>query len=886
MATLQRLRLALVVLFLSVAASCSERSEPVGSVGSAVSGIVYAQSNAVDDKTSGTATSVTFPSHTGGSTVSSFLLAAPIWSSTGVACGSSCVTDSQGNAWTCLPTKSAPFGYDAALCYAPVSGAGGADTVTMHTAGTVAERLLYVYEYQGVAGADASCEATGTTASASCSLTTTAASDWLFGQEIDKDVGTAGSGFVARDTAFGNVGEDKAAGSAGAYSVTASSSGSSWAIFGLAMKPAATSVALSFRQSTAVDDKTSGTSTSLAFGSSTGGSTVSSFLIAASSWSSTSVACGSPCVTDAQGNAWTCLATETAPFGYNTTLCYAPVKGAGGADTVTVHTAATVAERVLYVYEYQGVLGTDGSCKATGTTSTASCSLTTTASNDWLFGQEMDRDVGTAGSGFIARDTAYGNVGEDKSAGSAGSYGVTAGSSGSSWAIFGLALKGGSGGGGGGGGGSPYPLRASSNNRYLVDQKGNPFLLTGDSPQALIGNVSETDASTYFANRAAKGFNAVWINLLCGSYTGCNANGTTYDGIAPFTSGSSPSTYDLSKPNPAYFQRVDDMVNLAAQNGLTVFLDPIETGAWLVTLQNNGATKDQAYGQYVGGRYASFPNIVWLLGNDFDINNTTNNGLLHDVGVGIHGADTNHLITLEGDGGCSTDDSLIAPLLGIDGAYTYDPTYDQDLKCYNKSGHLPAFLLESNYEGGTICDKQVGGTGINGTPFHLRRQEYWTMTSGATGYVNGNDTWITFFSPGWQNNLNTPGMIQFGYWHQFWSALPWWNMVPDQSHTLVTAGYGSYTPLTPCTTDFTSDYVTATLASDGSTAVVSFPESATITVDMARFTHASVTAKWFDPSANTYTTASGSPFSNSGSRQFASPGNNGAGDPDWVLLFQ
>src|SRR4029077_13376801 len=35
-----------------------------------------------------------------------------------------------------------------------------------------------------------------------------------------------------------------------------------------------------------------------------------------------------------------------------------------------------------------------------------------------------------------------------------------------------------------------YPLRASANSRYLVDQNNVPFLLVGDSPQALIGNLS------------------------------------------------------------------------------------------------------------------------------------------------------------------------------------------------------------------------------------------------------------------------------------------------------------------------------------------------------------------------------------------------------------
>ena len=121
-----------------------------------------------------------------------------------------------------------------------------------------------------------------------------------------------------------------------------------------------------------------------------------------------------------------------------------------------------------------------------------------------------------------------------------------------------------------------YPLRVGPTGRYLVDRNGRPFLIVGDSPQALIANVSETQADRFFANRQAAGFNSVWINLLCDDYTGGRPDGTTYDGIAPFT-----RPGDLSTPNPSYFARVDDMIRLAAKHRLAVFLDPIETGGWL-----------------------------------------------------------------------------------------------------------------------------------------------------------------------------------------------------------------------------------------------------------------------------------------------------------------
>ena len=80
-----------------------------------------------------------------------------------------------------------------------------------------------------------------------------------------------------------------------------------------------------------------------------------------------------------------------------------------------------------------------------------------------------------------------------------------------------------------------YPLKASANNRYLVDQNDVPFLMVGDSPQALIGNLSAMEAAFFMEDRRRYGINALWINLLCNDGTACNADGSTFDGIAPFS---------------------------------------------------------------------------------------------------------------------------------------------------------------------------------------------------------------------------------------------------------------------------------------------------------------------------------------------------------------
>ena len=49
-----------------------------------------------------------------------------------------------------------------------------------------------------------------------------------------------------------------------------------------------------------------------------------------------------------------------------------------------------------------------------------------------------------------------------------------------------------------------YPLKLSTNRRYLVDQRNVPFLIVGDSPQAMIGNLSLNDAAAYIADRKGR----------------------------------------------------------------------------------------------------------------------------------------------------------------------------------------------------------------------------------------------------------------------------------------------------------------------------------------------------------------------------------------------
>jgi hypothetical protein len=426
--------------------------------------------------------------------------------------------------------------------------------------------------------------------------------------------------------------------------------------------------------------------------------------------------------------------------------------------------------------------------------------------------------------------------------------------------------------------GPAYPVKKSPNNRYLVDQNNVPFLMVGDSPQALIVNLTEAEAASFLADRAALGFNTMWINLLCATYTGGRVDASTLDNIKPFTANiSGTSSYDLTKTNEAYFARVDHMLNLAAQNGIQVLLDPAETGSFLGVMLDNGTNKCRAYGQFLGERYKNFTNIIWMSGNDFqDWRNGNNDLVVRAVALGIRDKDTNHLHTteLEYYVSSSLDDTNWNSIVDLNATYTYYATYARLLQDYNRPNFLPNFMVEANYE------FEHAYTG-NAT---LRRQEYWTMLCGATGQLYGNGyTWP--FAGGWQSHLDTPGATQFGYVTALFAPRAWFNLVPDTNHSVVIAGFGTFSAAADINLVNNNDYATAARAADGSLVMAYMPTSRTVTVDMSKLSGPAI-AHWYDPANSTYIPIAGSPFANSGSRTFTPSGNNSDGDGDWILVLE
>ena len=401
---------------------------------------------------------------------------------------------------------------------------------------------------------------------------------------------------------------------------------------------------------------------------------------------------------------------------------------------------------------------------------------------------------------------------------------------------------------------APPPFRLSDNHRYLIDRRDVPFLLQGDAAWSLIANATKEEATVYLHNRRAKGFNAILVNLIEHKFAK-TAPRNVY-GEAPF-----PDPSDFTVQNEKYFEHADWVIRQAAENGLTVLLAPVYLGypgkdeGYYDEVMANGPERCLAYGRFLGQRYKDFDNIIWVMGGDRDPGLARENVDL--VAYGIREFDRRHLITAH----CHPDSAPVEQYPGswlqIGTSYAYEVVHLRLTWDYDRKPVMPLFLIESIYEGEH-----------NASEVQIRRQAYWAVLCGEFGHVMGNYP-LWNFNPGWQAAMDAPGSVGMMYWGRLFRSRPWYDLVPDEDHKVVTDGLGEFWGL---------DYLTAASTPDGSTVMAYMPSRRTITVNLSRLSKGRTAAWWFNPRTGQATAAGN--FVTEGAKQFI-PLTEG----DWVLVL-
>ncbi len=434
-----------------------------------------------------------------------------------------------------------------------------------------------------------------------------------------------------------------------------------------------------------------------------------------------------------------------------------------------------------------------------------------------------------------------------------------------------------------------FPLRVAAGGRHLEDAEGRPFLIKGDTAWSLIAQLSREDAELYLEDRRARGFNTILVNLL-EAFGSANPPANLF-GDPPFHRDTAatldPSDPPLppemqanyAAPNEAYFAHADWVLRRAAEKGLLVLLTPSYVGwgggsqGWYRVMEANGPERLRRYGQFLGRRYGSFANILWVHAGDYD---PPDKDLVRAIAEGIREVDPQALHTAHGAPQTAALDYWSGePWLSVNTAYSYrdsEPVHSAVLAQYLRPDALPLFLIESGYE------NEHGATERD-----LRMQAYQAMLSGAAGQVFGNNPIWHFDGPGlypapysWKEALSSRGTQSMTHLHRLFDSLAWWLLEPDSSGRLLVDGAGP-----------DDERALAARAADGSFALIYLPSRRAATVDLGRLAGPEVAARWYDPAGGAFVTVDGAPFAAAGTRRFSpEPSTNSSGFEDWVLLLE
>ncbi len=412
-----------------------------------------------------------------------------------------------------------------------------------------------------------------------------------------------------------------------------------------------------------------------------------------------------------------------------------------------------------------------------------------------------------------------------------------------------------------------FPLGVSSNGGYLVAADGKPFLLHGEAAWSLIVQLTTADAMQYLADRRGRGVDAILVNLIEHLYSDHPPSNAAGD--APFT-----TPGDFSTPNEAYFAHADQVIDLAASQGMAVLLFPSYLGlqaqeGWRDEMSTMGSTagapKCASYGRFLGQRYASKKNILWMWGGDYTpTSGSSLETCMKAISDGVRSASPGALDSAHWSmESTSRDETAFAGSISMAGVYTYNLALPVCRSARLRTPTMPTYLIETCYENDAYGRCPAKGD--------VRRQQWWSLLGCGAGEIYGIEGLWQFASM-WPQKLGSPVSVGEQQLNAIAQQVAWQTLALDDA--LVTAGRG---------TTGMPDEVAAARTADHKQAVIYVPPAgaSTITVDLSRMS-GPVTATWQDPTAD-HSVAAGDGLT--GSHAFTRPGNNDGGDADWVLVL-
>jgi len=444
----------------------------------------------------------------------------------------------------------------------------------------------------------------------------------------------------------------------------------------------------------------------------------------------------------------------------------------------------------------------------------------------------------------------------------------------------------------------PGRLKVSDNHRYLQYDNGQPFFYLGDTAWELIHRLNREEATEYLTDRARKGFTVIQTVAI-----------PPADGlISPNTYGDLPFVdRDPTKPNEAYFQHVDFVVNKAEELGMFVGLLPTWGSYWASGKSIFNPNTARGYGQFLGRRYKDKA-IIWILGGDRSIQTDDERAIIDALAAGLESGDgRNHLKTYHPTGpGFSSIKLNGAEWLDFNMFQSSHGAHDHDNGLFVEHDYAlnppkPTLDGEPRYEGMPVGFYFKGTAGIDRfDDYDARQAAYWSVLAGACGHTYGNNNVWQFYSPGakrethagdgvtrpdgalygepggliganipWREAMNHPGALQMGFVRRLMEAIPFKKLIPDNKLIL----NGTSTGLSK---------IRAARSSDESFVVVYAPRGESFTLDKSAVKGNRQREFWYDPR---YGVSYVFKEQDSAGIQTFTPPTNGRGN-DWILVLE
>ena len=423
------------------------------------------------------------------------------------------------------------------------------------------------------------------------------------------------------------------------------------------------------------------------------------------------------------------------------------------------------------------------------------------------------------------------------------------------------------------------PIRVAEDRRHFAYADGRPFFWLGDTWwMGLAKRLTwPADFQELTANRRDKGFTV--IQIVAGLYPDQPA----FDERA-LGDGGLPWERLYRSIRPEYFDAADQRIQHLVEQGLT----PCILGSWGYHLPWLGTEKMKQHWRYLIARWGALP-AVWCVSGEQAMpwynsgNKEAETQQLRrewtEVTRSIRATDPFHRLITTHPRSNARDELLEPMLLDFEMQQTGHGSPAEShaakaLTAWNRPPLVPVISGESRYEALEIKPM-----------LHAKeaREAFWAhlLNSGCAGHTYGvNDVWQVNLpekrfgkSPTgsdwggtpWREAMNLPGSTQLAHAKKFLFTLPWHQLAP--------------------TTNLCTGATSAAATADGRCALAFSMNGKVMTANLTQF-GAPVTARWFDPASGELKMMEGSPFPNTGAREFVPPGTNAAGESDWVLVLE